>query len=82
MAYEGTRYWTHGAEKTHHRKCAVGVVEKLLSLITFFAALHVSLVVASIEPIDVKMEGGEQRKDETLFSRNAGMGSPTDDAAV
>jgi hypothetical protein len=37
-AYEGTRYWTHGINKTHHRRYAVGVVEKLLSLITFFAA--------------------------------------------
>ena len=38
MAYEGTLYWTHGINKTHHRKHAVCVVEKLLSLITFFAA--------------------------------------------
>jgi hypothetical protein len=38
MAYEGTLYWTHGIKKTHYRKCAAGVVEKLLSLITFFAA--------------------------------------------
>jgi hypothetical protein len=37
-AYEGTRYRTHGESKTHHRKYALGVVEKLLSLITFFAA--------------------------------------------
>jgi hypothetical protein len=36
--YEGTLYRTHGINKTHHRKCATGVVEKLLSLITFFAA--------------------------------------------
>jgi hypothetical protein len=37
-AYEGTLYRTHRTKKTHHRECAVGVVEKLLSLITFFAA--------------------------------------------
>jgi hypothetical protein len=38
MAYEGTLYWTHGINKTHHIRHASGVVEKLLSLITFFAA--------------------------------------------
>ncbi len=36
----------------------------------------------SPEPISVKMEGGQRMEDETLFSRNAGMGSQTDDAAV
>jgi len=45
-------------------------------------APHVRLVVASPEPIDVKMGGGQRMEDETLFSANAGMGSQTDDAAV
>ena len=51
---------------------------------TYFSlpALHVRLVVASPEPIDVKMEGGQRMEDETLFSGNPGMGNPTDDAAV
>jgi hypothetical protein len=39
-------------------------------------------VVASPEPIDVKMGGGQRMEDETLFSGNPGMGNPTDDAAV
>jgi hypothetical protein len=47
-----------------------------------FAALHVRLVVASPEPIDVKMGGGQRMEDETLFSGNPGMGNQTDDAAV
>jgi hypothetical protein len=50
--------------------------------VAFFAALHVTLVVASSEPIDVKMEGNGANGNEALYSGNPGMGNQTDVAAV
>jgi hypothetical protein len=76
----------HGFQMHHYRDCAGDPLsrgfEPLSFAYLFFAALHVRLVVASPEPNDVKMGGGQRMEDETLFSGNPGMGNQTDDAAV
>ncbi|MGA9912246.1 MAG: hypothetical protein WBR17_06880, partial [Paraburkholderia sp.] len=70
----------HRFQMHHYRNCARDPLsrgfEPLSFAYLFFAALHVRLVVASPEPIDVKMEGGQRMEDETLFSGNPGMGNP------